>query len=75
MLVFTQIVYAFLEAMVANLMTHPESRIFSLLSKIFSSLFGNLSMIVFLFSLDPCYAAFHDEEWGVPVHDDKCVTL
>lgn len=32
-------------------------------------------MIVFLFSLDPCYAAFHDEEWGVPVHDDKCVTL
>ncbi|KAJ1289699.1 hypothetical protein BS78_02G184700 [Paspalum vaginatum] len=20
---------------------------------------------------DPCYAAFHDNEWGVPVHDDK----
>ncbi|CAL1414951.1 unnamed protein product [Linum trigynum] len=20
---------------------------------------------------DPCYAAFHDEEWGVPLHDDK----
>ncbi|XP_072962673.1 uncharacterized protein [Typha angustifolia] len=20
---------------------------------------------------DPCYATFHDEEWGVPVHDDK----
>ncbi|KAK3130079.1 hypothetical protein QOZ80_6BG0488630 [Eleusine coracana subsp. coracana] len=20
---------------------------------------------------DPCYAAFHDQEWGVPVHDDK----
>ncbi|XP_052154294.1 uncharacterized protein LOC127772304 [Oryza glaberrima] len=20
---------------------------------------------------EPCYAAFHDEEWGVPVHDDK----
>ncbi|CAI0394535.1 unnamed protein product [Linum tenue] len=20
---------------------------------------------------DPCYAAFHDEEWGVPVHNDK----
>ncbi|XAR50470.1 DNA-3-methyladenine glycosylase I [Bertholletia excelsa] len=20
---------------------------------------------------DPCYAAFHDEEWGVPIHDDK----
>lgn len=22
-------------------------------------------------STEPCYAAFHDEEWGVPVHDDK----
>ncbi|KAL9231964.1 hypothetical protein vseg_007121 [Gypsophila vaccaria] len=22
-------------------------------------------------STDPSYAAFHDEEWGVPVHDDK----
>ncbi|WOL05548.1 hypothetical protein Cni_G14277 [Canna indica] len=20
---------------------------------------------------EPCYASFHDEEWGVPVHDDK----
>ncbi|XP_076906286.1 uncharacterized protein LOC143562344 [Bidens hawaiensis] len=20
---------------------------------------------------EPCYAVFHDEEWGVPVHDDK----
>uniref|UniRef100_A0ACD5XS37 Uncharacterized protein n=1 Tax=Avena sativa TaxID=4498 RepID=A0ACD5XS37_AVESA len=20
---------------------------------------------------DPCYAAFHDQEWGVPVHDDR----
>uniref|UniRef100_A0A0D9WSN6 Uncharacterized protein n=1 Tax=Leersia perrieri TaxID=77586 RepID=A0A0D9WSN6_9ORYZ len=20
---------------------------------------------------DPCYVIFHDEEWGVPVHDDK----
>ncbi|GAV83217.1 Adenine_glyco domain-containing protein [Cephalotus follicularis] len=20
---------------------------------------------------DPCYAAFHDEEWGIPVHEDK----
>ncbi|XP_020208675.1 uncharacterized protein LOC109793621 [Cajanus cajan] len=20
---------------------------------------------------EPCYATFHDEEWGVPVHDDK----
>ncbi|CAA6670985.1 unnamed protein product [Spirodela intermedia] len=22
-------------------------------------------------NVDPLYAAFHDEEWGVPVHDDK----
>ncbi|KAK9666519.1 hypothetical protein RND81_14G190500 [Saponaria officinalis] len=22
-------------------------------------------------STDPSYAAFHDEEWGIPVHDDK----
>lgn len=22
------------------------------------------------YTKDPCYAAFHDEEWGVPVHDD-----
>nr|XP_010908247.1 uncharacterized protein LOC105034696 [Elaeis guineensis] len=22
-------------------------------------------------NMDPAYAAFHDEEWGVPVHDDK----
>ncbi|KFK22371.1 hypothetical protein AALP_AAs58717U000100 [Arabis alpina] len=20
---------------------------------------------------DPCYVAFHDQEWGIPVHDDK----
>ncbi|CAN6459288.1 unnamed protein product [Victoria cruziana] len=20
---------------------------------------------------DPCYVTFHDEEWGIPVHDDK----
>uniref|UniRef100_A0A453KX06 DNA-3-methyladenine glycosylase I n=1 Tax=Aegilops tauschii subsp. strangulata TaxID=200361 RepID=A0A453KX06_AEGTS len=20
---------------------------------------------------DPCYTAFHDQEWGVPVHDDR----
>ncbi|KAK1435697.1 hypothetical protein QVD17_01463 [Tagetes erecta] len=20
---------------------------------------------------DPCYVVFHDEEWGVPIHDDK----
>lgn len=23
---------------------------------------------------DPIYVAYHDEEWGVPVHDDKYVT-
>ncbi|KAL9339528.1 hypothetical protein Peur_068543 [Populus x canadensis] len=22
-------------------------------------------------STDPCYATFHDEEWGVPIHDDR----
>ncbi|KAK8660735.1 hypothetical protein V6N13_051648 [Hibiscus sabdariffa] len=27
-------------------------------------------LVLFLGS-DPSYAAFHDEEWGVPVHDDK----
>lgn len=21
--------------------------------------------------VDPIYVAYHDEEWGVPVHDDK----
>eukprot|EP00252_Welwitschia_mirabilis_P023321 TRINITY_DN6561_c0_g4_i1.p1 TRINITY_DN6561_c0_g4~~TRINITY_DN6561_c0_g4_i1.p1 ORF type:complete len:231 (+),score=40.89 TRINITY_DN6561_c0_g4_i1:115-807(+) len=30
-------------------------------------------MMCFIFMLfaDPIYIAFHDEEWGVPVHDDK----
>lgn len=23
--------------------------------------------------IDQCYIAFHDEEWGVPVHDDRYV--
>jgi hypothetical protein len=30
----------------------------------------NLIFILFT-SVDPCYSAFHDEEWGVPVHDDR----
>lgn len=30
----------------------------------------NLIFILFT-SADPCYSAFHDEEWGVPVHDDR----
>jgi hypothetical protein len=25
----------------------------------------------FTCATDPCYAAFHDQEWGVPVHDDR----
>ncbi|KAL8535701.1 hypothetical protein ACS0TY_011362 [Phlomoides rotata] len=25
----------------------------------------------FSFSKDSLYAAFHDEEWGLPVHSDK----
>ena len=29
-------------------------------------------MLDFFFE-DPCYTTFHDEEWGVPVHDDKYV--
>ncbi|XP_057460107.1 uncharacterized protein LOC130750536 [Actinidia eriantha] len=24
-----------------------------------------------MLNTDPCYVAFHDEEWGVPVHNDK----
>jgi len=26
---------------------------------------------VFFGYIDPIYIAYHDEEWGVPVHDDK----
>jgi len=36
--------------------------------------FKDLSIDCFLFCMktpDPCYIVFHDEEWGVPVHDDK----
>lgn len=29
-----------------------------------------MMMIQFLLT-DPAYVAFHDEEWGVPVHDDR----
>ena len=31
----------------------------------------NLTSWHFMGSADPLYVAFHDEEWGVPVHDDK----
>lgn len=34
-----------------------------------------LSPNMFSFVSEPCYVAFHDEEWGVPVHDDKYVGL
>lgn len=27
----------------------------------------------YMLKADPCYVAFHDEEWGLPVHDDKYV--
>ncbi|KAK1363970.1 putative GMP synthase [Heracleum sosnowskyi] len=27
--------------------------------------------MLFGFTANPCYVAFHDEEWGVPVYDDK----
>lgn len=30
-------------------------------------------LFLFFQNSDPLYAAFHDEEWGVPVHDDKYV--
>lgn len=29
----------------------------------------------FFYLLESSYAAFHDEEWGVPVHDDKYAYL
>lgn len=28
-------------------------------------------MLFFFSFVDPIYIAYHDEEWGVPVHDDK----
>lgn len=31
----------------------------------------DLIFFFFFFVLDPIYIAYHDEEWGVPVHDDK----
>lgn len=46
---------------------------------VFVIFFSILHILEVLISLDtfgekdPSYAAFHDEEWGVPVHDDKCV--
>ncbi|KAB5552783.1 hypothetical protein DKX38_010094 [Salix brachista] len=27
--------------------------------------------LAFVSKPDPCYTAFHDEEWGLPVHDDR----
>lgn len=36
------------------------------------------SLVLFFFfcvTTEPCYACFHDEEWGVPVHDDKYTTM
>lgn len=30
-----------------------------------------LNNMFFFLCLDPVYVAYHDEEWGVPVHDDK----
>lgn len=34
--------------------------------------FKDLLLTVFCMKTpDPCYIVFHDEEWGVPVHDDK----
>jgi hypothetical protein len=35
--------------------------------------FGFNCWLVFILKPDPCYTAFHDEEWGLPVHDDRYV--
>lgn len=38
------------------------------------ALFSCFLMTYFcLLGSDPSYVAFHDEEWGVPAHDDKYV--
>lgn len=29
----------------------------------------------FCVTAESCYASFHDEEWGVPVRDDKYATI
>ncbi|XP_042495252.1 DNA-3-methyladenine glycosylase 1-like [Macadamia integrifolia] len=29
------------------------------------------STYFYIFLTDPVYISFHDEEWGVPVHDDR----
>lgn len=42
---------------------------------LFSIIFGFHLLICFHFFKDPCYVAFHDEEWGVPVYDDKYVPI
>lgn len=31
--------------------------------------------MLFFYLLESSYIAFHDEEWGVPVHDDKYAYL
>lgn len=30
-----------------------------------------LYIYVYICTSDPIYVTYHDEEWGVPVHDDK----
>ncbi|XP_022874288.1 uncharacterized protein LOC111393126 [Olea europaea var. sylvestris] len=33
--------------------------------------FKNYLLILIFYRAEPLYTSFHDEEWGVPVHDDK----
>ncbi|KAK8645812.1 hypothetical protein V6N13_119623 [Hibiscus sabdariffa] len=45
---------------------------FSVFFKLLLLYYKHLQALTALCSLkDLCYVAFHDEEWGVPVHDDK----
>lgn len=34
----------------------------------------SMTFFVLCVQVDLAYAAFHDEEWGVPEHDDKYVS-
>jgi hypothetical protein len=45
------------------------------LSYVFSGteMISNVLLIISFHGSDSCYVAFHDEEWGVPVHDDRYV--
>ncbi|KAF2321521.1 hypothetical protein GH714_000269 [Hevea brasiliensis] len=50
------------------IMIHNSTCEVVLAIRVHSALHGVLDSEMFL---DPCYATFHDAEWGVQVHDDK----